>query len=116
MESLSKMSNSAWDEKVVIKGAGLAEGQYAVTLKDIVREDKVIQFREGLRSNSKGIVGKEYAALTAATNWPPTHIAAAVSNPEPFTLGIICSSSQLSGNAIVCSVKHCLSSPVFLIM
>jgi hypothetical protein len=59
------MSNSAWDEKVVIKGAGLAEGQYAVTLKDIVREDKVIQFREGLRSNSKGIVGKEYAALTA---------------------------------------------------
>ena len=57
------MSNSAWDEKIVIKGSGIAEGTYEVTLKDIIREEKVVQFREGLRSNSKGIVGKEYSIL-----------------------------------------------------
>ena len=58
------MSNSAWDEVVKVAGAGLAEGQYEVTLKDIVRENKVVQFREGLRGK-KGIINQEYDALTA---------------------------------------------------
>ena len=58
------MSNSAWDEKVVIKGAGLAEGHYEVELKDIIREDMVVLFKEGLRS-IKEVSNKEYANLTA---------------------------------------------------
>lgn len=58
------MSNSAWDEKVVIKGSGIAEGTYEVVLKDILRENKVVMFREGLRGN-KGIFNKEYETLTA---------------------------------------------------
>lgn len=58
------MSNSAWDEKVVVKGVGLAEGQYEVELKDIVREDMVVLFKEGLRS-IKEVSNKEYADLTA---------------------------------------------------
>ena len=59
------MSNSAWDEKVVIKGSGIAEGRYETTLKDIIREEKVVLFREGLRNAGKGITNQEYASLTA---------------------------------------------------
>ena len=58
------MSNSAWDEKVTVKGAGLAEGTYEVELKDIVRENMVVLFKEGLRS-IKEVSNKEYASLTA---------------------------------------------------
>ncbi len=60
------MSNSAWDEPVVIKGAGINEGQYVAVLKDVVRENLVVNFREGLRGNTKGIVSQEYDSLDAA--------------------------------------------------
>jgi hypothetical protein len=57
------MSNSAWDETIVVKGAGLPEGQYLVKIIDIIRENKVVQNRVGL--GGKGIVTKEYDSLTA---------------------------------------------------
>ncbi len=58
------MSNSAWDETVKVKTAGLPEGTYEVELKDIVREDMVVLFKEGLRS-IKEVSNKEYADLTS---------------------------------------------------
>jgi len=58
------MSNSAWDEPIVVQGAGLAEGQYELELTDIVKENKVVTFREAFRG-VKGITGKEYDSLTA---------------------------------------------------
>lgn len=61
---VNNMSNSAWGEKVTVKGVGLAEGQYEVELKDIIREDMVVLFKEGLRS-IKEVSNKEYASLTA---------------------------------------------------
>lgn len=74
------MSNSAWNEKVVVKGQGLAEGQYEVELKDIVRENMVVLFKEGIRS-IKEVSNKEYETLTAEQKavvdsqtdefWPP---------------------------------------------
>lgn len=57
------MSNSAWDEVVSVKGAGMAEGMYDVTLKDIMQEKKVVQNRTGLAG--KSVIGKEYEALDA---------------------------------------------------
>ena len=41
------MSNNVWDEQVTASGAGIAEGTYVVTLKDIERENKVVQNRSG---------------------------------------------------------------------
>lgn len=58
------MSNSAWEDKVTVRGAGLAEGTYDVELKDIVRENMVVMFKEGLRP-IKEVSNKEYNNLTA---------------------------------------------------
>lgn len=57
------MSNSAWKEQIVVKGAGMPEGTYAVTLKDIVTEKKVVQNRSGLAGQS--VITKEYDSLDA---------------------------------------------------
>lgn len=64
------MSNSAWDEQIIIKGAGIAEGTYDVTLVDIQKESKVVMFREGLRDRSTGkaypgIINQQYDSLDA---------------------------------------------------
>lgn len=57
------MSNSAWDEQIVVKGAGLQTGVYETTFKDVVRENKVVQNRSGL--GGQKVIGKEYDTLTA---------------------------------------------------
>ena len=57
------MSNSAWYEQIVVKGAGLPEGQYEVTIKGIEHEYKVVQNRAGLAG--KSVISKEYEALDA---------------------------------------------------
>ena len=57
------MSNSAWEDQVIVKGAGLSEGIYEVVLKDIQKESKVVQNRMGLAKQQ--VIGKEYDALTA---------------------------------------------------
>ena len=74
------MSNSAWDEPVEVKGAGMKEGRYDVVAKDVVRENKVVLNREGLKGT--GVISKEYDSLDAAHKaivdaipdafWPPT--------------------------------------------
>jgi len=73
------MSNNVWDEKVTASGAGIAEGTYVVTLKDIERENKVVQNRSGFAG--KKIIGKQYDSLDADQKslvdstgdeyWPP---------------------------------------------
>jgi len=57
------MSNSAWDEQIVIKGSGIAEGTYVAQLTEIIRENKIVQNRNGF--GGKQIVQKEYDSLTA---------------------------------------------------
>ena len=57
------MSNSAWDEQIVVKGAGVPTGVYETVFKDVVRENKVVQYRSGL--SGQKVIGKEYDSLDA---------------------------------------------------